>query len=254
MRTERFLREIRIAAHLTHPHIVSVHDSGEAAGCVYYVMPYVEGESLRQRLEREGPLPLADTLRIARQVADALAFAHERNIVHRDIKPENILLCGGHAVVADFGIARAVSAAGGPRLTKGGRTVGTPSYMSPEQATGQADLDARCDVYSLGCVVYEMLAGHPPFTGRSLEEVLMRHQLDPVPSLHTARPVVPEAIDRAVRKALAKAPADRFTSMATFAGALTGGRFTPSLDRRPAISSWWWGTLRRIVDWTRGHP
>ena len=152
---ERFLREIQIAARLQHPNILPLHDSGEANGLLYYVMPYVEGESLRARLEREGQLPIEDALDIACQVADALAYAHSHDVVHRDIKPENILLSGGHALVADFGIARAITAAGGERLTETGLAVGTPAYMSPEQAAADARVDARSDIYSLGCVIYE---------------------------------------------------------------------------------------------------
>src|SRR5213594_3511130 len=175
---ERFLREIETAAGLNHPHILPLHDSGEAAGWLYYVMPLVEGESLRSRLDRERQLPLADALQIAREAADALSYAHCHNVVHRDIKPENILLSSGHALVADFGIARAITAAGGERLTQTGVTVGTPGYMSPEQASGERDLDGRSDVYSLACVLYEMLAGNPPFLGTSARAILARQSLD----------------------------------------------------------------------------
>src|SRR5712691_13559062 len=177
VRTERFLREIHIAAKLTHPHIMPLHDSGEVHGFLYYVMPYVEGESLRQRLDREQQLPVADALQIARDVADALAYAHRQDIVHRDIKPENILLEAGHAVVADFGIARALSAASGQVVTTGGVAVGTAVYMSPEQGAGSRELDGRSDVYSLGCVLYEMLAGRAPFTGEIPQEILAQHAL-----------------------------------------------------------------------------
>src|SRR5436309_13768341 len=162
---ERFLREIDTAARLNHPHILPLHDSGEAEGFLFYVMPYVEGESLRDRLTRERQLPLGDALQITREVADALSYAHSHDVVHRDVKPENILLSGGHAVVVDFGIGRAITAAGGDRLTESGISVGTPAYMSPEQATGDTQLDGRSDLYSLACVLYEMLAGHPPFLG-----------------------------------------------------------------------------------------
>jgi len=164
--TDRFLREIEIAASLTHPHIVPLHDSGEADSFAYYVMPYVEGESLRERLSRETQLPLDGAVQIAREVADALAYAHSHDVVHRDIKPENILLEAGHAVVSDFGIARAISAAGGEKLTATGLAVGTPAYMSPEQLAGGEHVDGRTDVYSLGCVLYEMLAGSRPSPGR----------------------------------------------------------------------------------------
>src|SRR5207237_174767 len=175
---ERFLREIEIAATLNHPHILAVHDSGEAAGILYYVMPYVEGKSLRDRLRRDMRLPLEEALQIAREVADALGYAHQGGVIHRDIKPENILFQAGHAVVADFGIARAITTAAGTRgaaLTQPGVTIGTPDYMSPEQAAGEGELDGRCDQYALACVLYEMLAGRPPFTGPSVESVLLRH-------------------------------------------------------------------------------
>ncbi len=172
---ERFLREIEIAAGLHHPHILPLYDSGDADGTLYYVMPFVDGESLRARLEREKQLPIADALRVAREVADALSYAHSRGVVHRDIKPENILLQAGHAVVADFGIARAVSAAGEERLTGTGMSLGTPAYMSPEQAAGEREIDGRSDLYCLGCVLYEMLAGQPPFTGPTVESVIHQH-------------------------------------------------------------------------------
>src|SRR5262245_15971521 len=172
---ERFLREIEIAARLQHPHILGLLDSGEAQGLLYYVMPYVEGESLRERLNRELQLPLEDPLRLAREVAEALDYAHREGVVHRDIKPENILLAAGHAVVADFGIARAVSAAGGPKLTTTGTAIGTPTYMSPEQVMGTRELDGRSDIYNLGCVLYEMLAGVPPFTGATGQSLAHQH-------------------------------------------------------------------------------
>jgi serine/threonine protein kinase/tetratricopeptide (TPR) repeat protein len=218
--SERFLREVRITARLNHPHILPLLDSGEADGFVYYAMPYVEGESLRDRLDREKQLPLDDALQIAREVADALSYAHSHDVVHRDIKPENVLLESGHATVADFGIARAITAAGGERLTETGIAVGTPAYMSPEQGAGSGEVDGRSDIYSLGCVLYEMLAGHPPFSGSSAQEVLARHSLDAVPLLTAARPTVPLAIHRAVNTALAKVPADRFRTAAQFAEAL----------------------------------
>jgi TolB-like protein/tRNA A-37 threonylcarbamoyl transferase component Bud32/Tfp pilus assembly protein PilF len=231
---ERFLREIEIAARLTHPHILPLHDSGEAAGFLYYVMPFVEGESLRDRLNREAQLPVEEAVRIAREVASALSYAHSHDVVHRDIKPENILLSGGEAVVADFGIARAIVAAGTETLTDTGLTVGTPGYMSPEQATGAMRLDGRSDVYSLGCVLYEMLAGHPPFLGTTAQEILARHSLDPVPPLRTIRPELLLSLERAVLKALAKSPADRFPSAAAFGESLTQTGTPPSLARRAA--------------------
>ena len=223
--TERFLREIEIAAALNHPHILAVHDSGEAAGVLYYVMPYVEGESLRDRLRRDKQLPLEEALQLTREVADALDYAHHEGVVHRDIKPENILLQAGHAVVADFGIARAVTtAAEGTRstaLTLPGMPIGTPDYMSPEQALGERELDGRCDQYALACVLYEMLAGRPPFTGTSAEGVLLRHLTVEAPRVTDLAPAVPRPVAAALARALAKAPADRFSRMAAFVAALT---------------------------------
>src|SRR5947207_12206124 len=233
---ERFLREIEIAARLTHPHILPLHDSGEVGGFLYYVMPFVEGESLRDRLNRERQLPVEEAVRIAREVATALSHAHGHNLVHRDIKPENILLSGGEAVVADFGIARAIVAAGADKLTDTGLAVGTPGYMSPEQAMAQQHIDGRADIYALGCVLYEMLAGHPPFLGTTAQEILARHTLDPVPPLRTIRRELPEAIEHAVRKALAKAPADRWRSPAAFSEALGRAVAPPSVTRRAARS------------------
>jgi DNA-binding SARP family transcriptional activator len=226
---KRFLREIAIAAGLHHPHILQLYDSGalETPGSVpslYYVMPFAGGESLRERLTKEVQLPLEDALRIAREVAEALAYAHLRGVVHRDIKPENLLLESGHALVADFGIAHALDLAGGERLSLTGVTLGSPSYMSPEQAAASPGIDGRSDIYSLGCVLYEMLAGEPPFSGRTTQAILARHAADPVPSLCTVRPEVPVAIERAVGRALAKAPADRFADASQFREALaTGG-------------------------------
>src|SRR5438552_967139 len=195
---------------ISHPHILPLHDSGQVDGFLYYVMPFVEGESLRGRLEREQQLPLEDALQITREVADALSFAHSRDVVHRDIKPENSLFQAGHAVVSDFGIARAITAAASGTRTEAGIPIGTPGYMSPEQAAAELHLDGRSDVYSLGCVLYEMLAGGPPFTGPTPQAVLARHSLDPVPALRTVRQAVPLAVEQAVMKALEKMPADRF--------------------------------------------
>ena len=185
---ERFQREIAIAARLTHPHILTLHDSGEADGLLYYVMPFLQGESVRDWLGRKQQLPVAEAVRIGAEVASALDYAHRRGVVHRDIKPENILLEGGYAIVADFGIARAKSAAESSAITQTGITIGTPTYMSPEQSVAAQDLDGRSDIYSLGCVVYEMLAGQPPFHGSSLREILSRHAMDPVPSVRQVRP------------------------------------------------------------------
>jgi serine/threonine-protein kinase len=217
---ERFLREIEITARLAHPHILPLLDSGAANGLLYYLMPYVEGESLRQRLISEKQLSIEDALGITRDVADALAYAHCLGIIHRDIKPENILFEAGHAVVSDFGIARAITAAGGETLTETGFVMGTPAYMSPEQTAGDYEVDGRSDIYALACVVYEMLAGEPPFTGPTPQAVLARHAVDPVPPLRTLRPRVPEAVDIAIEQALAKVPADRFLTAGLFAKAL----------------------------------
>jgi len=216
---ERFLREIDIAAGLTHPHILALYDSGQAADLLYYVMPYIEGETLRGRLERERQVPVADAVRIASEIADALGYAHSRGVVHRDIKPENIMFSAGSAVVADFGIARALTAATLQPITSSGVIVGTPYYMSPEQATSGA-LDGRSDIYSLGCVVYEMLTGSAPFTGPTAQAVMARHAMDVVPPIRSVRPAVSDAVERAVLTALAKVPADRFATAAQFAGAL----------------------------------
>ena len=217
---ERFLREIEIAARLNHPHILALIDSGESDGFLYYVIPYVEGESLREHLEREGQLPLEEALRIAREVASALSHAHSHDVVHRDIKPENILISGGEAVVADFGIGRAITAAARDKLTGTGIAIGTPGYMSPEQATGGARLDGRSDIYSLACVLYEMLAGDPPFVASSAHAIAARQSMDPVPRLRTVRETVPAAVEQVIGQALAKVAADRFATAAAFAEAL----------------------------------
>ncbi len=217
---ERFLREIDTAARLNHPHILALHDSGKADDFLYYVMPYVEGDSLRGRLEREKQLSIADALAITREVADALCYAHSHDVVHRDIKPENILFQAGHAVVSDFGIARAIKTAGGDRLTGTRVRIGTPGYMSPEQAEPDAEIDGRSDTYSLACVLYEMLAGEPPFLGKSAQTILARQLLEPVPPLRTVRDRVPHEVEQAIMRALARAPADRFTTAAQFADAL----------------------------------
>jgi len=216
----RFLQEIRVTSRLQHPHILPVFDSGESSGQLWYTMPFVEGESLRQRLTREKQLPVAQALRMTEDVAAALVYAHGQGVIHRDIKPENILLKGEQAVVADFGIARAIDAAGGGLLTETGLALGTPAYMSPEQAAGERGVDGRSDTYSLACVLYEMLAGEPPFTGATAQVILARHSLDPVPSLRTARRTVPAGMEQAIVRALAKVPADRYASAAEFTAAL----------------------------------
>ena len=223
---DRFLREIQVTAHLTHPNILPLLDSGRADEFLYYVTPYVEGESLRSRLERERQLPVDEAVRLAAAVAGALDYAHRHQIIHRDIKPENILLEDGQAVVADFGIARALHAAESAKLTETGVAVGTVAYMSPEQATGE-EFDGRSDIYSLGCVLYEMLAGEPPFTGPTAQVVTARRLAGSVPSLHAVRDSVPRQIEQAIGKALAKLPADRFATAAEFADALTPGGPAP---------------------------
>jgi tetratricopeptide (TPR) repeat protein/TolB-like protein len=207
---DRFLREIKITANLNHPHILPLLDSGEADSFLFYVMPYVEGESLRDRLKREKQLPIDDSLKIASEVADALGFAHDHNVIHRDIKPENILLEAKHAVVADFGVARAIEEAGETRLTETGIAIGTPAYLSPEQASGERELDGRSDVYALGCVLYEMLAGEPPFTGPTVESIVHKHLTAEPSAVSSGRPTVPDDVAATVSKALAKAPADRY--------------------------------------------
>jgi len=218
---ERFLREIKLAARLTHPHILPVYDSGEAEGLLFYVMPNMEGQSLRERLDRERQLPLELALRVARDVASALDYAHRQHVLHRDVKPENILFNEGNVMLADFGIGKALS--GGKSITQTGMFVGTPSYISPEQAAGETSLDGRTDLYSLGCVLYEMLAGEPPFTGATAQIIISKRFASPIPKVRAARDV-PEAIDEAVTRALARTPADRFSSAADFIDALTVSR------------------------------
>jgi serine/threonine protein kinase/tetratricopeptide (TPR) repeat protein len=226
---ERFLREIKLAAGLTHPHILPVYDSGEAGGLLFYVMPNMEGRSVRERLDRERQLPLEEALRTAREVASALDYAHRHQVVHRDIKPENILLHEGAAMVADFGIGKALS--GGGSLTQTGMAVGTPTYMSPEQAGGESEIDGRSDLYSLGCVLYEMLAGEPPFTGPTVQAVITKRFVTPVPSVRATRDV-PETVDRAIARATARTPADRFATAADFAAALAPPRESGATTHR----------------------
>ncbi len=220
---DRFLREIHIAARLVHPGILPLHDSGECDGFVYYVMPFLEGETLRDRLRREGPLPIDTVSAVARALAAALDYAHRQGVVHRDIKPDNVIFHEGAPLLADFGVARAVWESGRPdQITESGVAVGTPDYMSPEQASGETDLDGRSDQYSLACVVYEMLAGEPPFAGPSARAVMARHVTAVPPSLRARRPEVSVAMDAAVRRALAKEPAQRFATTLEFADALSG--------------------------------
>ncbi len=232
---DRFLQEIRTTARLNHPHILPLHDSGEADGFLFYVMPYVEGETLRHRIQREGQLPLEEALRITSEVADALSFAHSQGVVHRDIKPENVLLEAGHAVVADFGVACAVSAVGADRLTATGFAVGTPAYMSPEQASGDQRIDGRSDIYSLACVLYEMLAGEPPHTGPTPQAILARQLTGEVRSLQPVRTSVGPELDDAIKRALAPAPADRYATATEFSQAVTG-RLAPRRRRRSSIA------------------
>ncbi|HVF38400.1 MAG TPA: serine/threonine-protein kinase, partial [Gemmatimonadaceae bacterium] len=216
---ERFRREIQIATSLNHPHILTLYDSGEVGGLLYYVMPFIEGESLRQRMDRDKQLAIDHALKITREVASALDYAHRKGVIHRDIKPENILIEDGHAIVADFGIARAISTMGsaGGALTQTGMSLGTPTYMSPEQAFAEKDIDGRSDMYSLACVLYEMLVGEPPFTGANAQAVMARHSMSEVPSMQIVRNTIPDEVEAVVNRALAKAPADRFASVAEFA-------------------------------------
>jgi eukaryotic-like serine/threonine-protein kinase len=217
---ERFLKEIELTANLQHPHILPLFDSGSAGGLLYYIMPYVDGETLRARLEREGQLPIGDALRIACEAADALQYAHDRGVVHRDIKPENILLQNGHALVADFGIALAVEQAGGQRMTQTGLSLGTPHYMAPEQAMGDKHIGPRADIYALGAVTYEMLAGEPPFTGPNSQAIVAKVITEAAPSLAAHRRTVSASADSAVARALEKLPADRWQTTSKFAEAL----------------------------------
>jgi tRNA A-37 threonylcarbamoyl transferase component Bud32/WD40 repeat protein len=233
--SERFLKEIELTANLQHPHILPLFDSGDADGQLYYVMPYVEGETLRARLDREQQLPVADAVRIAREVADALAYAHKRGVVHRDIKPENVLLQDGHALVADFGIALAVQQAGAGRLTQTGLSLGTPQYMSPEQAMGERVIDQRTDIYALGAVTYEMLAGEPPFTGPTAQAIIARAMTERPRSLVSVRETLPPAVNQAVMTALAKLPADRFSTASEFSDALTR-EGTSAVNPSPAVA------------------
>jgi serine/threonine-protein kinase len=232
---ERFEREIKLAARLQHPHIVGVFDSGEIDGRLWFAMPFIDGESLRDRLERERQLPIADAVGIAREVADALDYAHHNGVLHRDIKPENILLSGRHALIADFGIARALSA-GDERsgLTGTGMSIGSPGYMSPEQATAERQLDERTDVYSLGCVLYEMLAGEAPFTGPNAQAVIARMLTESARPIHGVRPGVSEALDVVLAKALARVPADRFPNIRAFSDALGAAMSTVTTEATPA--------------------
>jgi serine/threonine-protein kinase len=248
--TDRFAREIQVLGKLNHPHILPVLDSGEVNGLLYYVMPFVEGRSVRDKLAEDGHLPIEEALAITCDVADALGYAHGLGIIHRDIKPENILIHGGHAVVADFGIARlAQDTIGAEKLTVTGVSVGTVSYMAPEQAAGEK-ADARSDIYSLGCMLYELLAGEPPFTGPNAMAIMARHTMEMPRSIRVVRQSVPPEIEEAVLHALEKSPVDRFKSMEEFKQALLGqagtvtawrvSRGTPMRGTSPAEGRWPW--------------
>ncbi len=241
---DRFLREVRIAAKLSHPHILPLHDSGEANGFLYYVMPFVKGQSLRERLSREGELPVSDAIRMLKEIADALAHAHDEGIVHRDIKPDNVMVSGRHVLVSDFGVAKAVSEATGRNaLTTAGVALGTPSYMAPEQAAGDPNVDQRADIYALGALAYELLTGHPPFLGRTPQMVLAAHVTEVPEPVRKTRPAVPVALADAVGRCLEKKPADRFQSAADLVAMLesletpSGGHPPAEVPRRSAASS-----------------
>ena len=248
--SDRFEREIKVAAKLQHPHILGLFDSGDADGLLYYVMPFVKGESLRDRLDREGQLPVDDAIQITLEVADALGHAHAQHIIHRDIKPENILLANGHALVADFGIASAIDESSKQKLTQTGMAVGTPVYMAPEQSAGEA-VGPSADIYSLGCVLYEMLAGEPPFTGRNAAAIMARHMMETVPSIRIVRQSVPEEVEEAIFAALGKVPADRPQTAAAFSEIL-GLPLGTTVSRRATRSQT--GTRRTPSGITRAFP
>ena len=236
MGAERFQREIRLLARLQHPHILPLYDSGTTGETSYFVTAFVEGESLRERLRREHQLPIDEAVRLASEIADALDFAHQHDVVHRDIKPENILLHDGHAVVADFGIARAMRRRGAEMTTAAGLVVGSPAYMSPEQASGEPEIDGRTDIYSLASVLFEMLTGNPPFTGLSAQSIIAQRMTGAPPLLRLNRPEVPAALEAAVSKALERAPSDRYRTAGEFGGALSTCLLTPSTGER---RRWW---------------
>jgi serine/threonine-protein kinase len=263
---ERFEREIKLAAKLQHPHVLGLIDSGEANGLFYYVMPFIEGESVRDKLDREKQLSVDEALQITLEVADALGYAHAQNIIHRDIKPENVMMSNGHALVADFGIARARTEAGQSKLTQTGMAVGTPVYMSPEQATGEA-VGPSADIYSLGCMLYEMLAGEPPFSGPSAMAIMARHAMEAVPSIRIVRPAVPEEVEEAILAAMEKNVADRPKTAADFCDILgttlgatatrrVTGRHTarhrvPTGARMPAFTTEETEAAARVPMWKR---
>ena len=247
MGTERFLREIQVTARLSHPNILPLYDSGAADGLLFYVMPFIQGETLADLLAREQELPIPQALQIAREVAEALAYAHSYGVIHRDIKPANIMLSGGHAVVADFGIAHALAEAGTKKLTETGMAIGTPAYMSPEQASASEHIDARSDVYSLGCVLYEMLVGQPPFTGPTAQAVLARQSMDAVPAPSIVRKSIPPDLEAVIYTALEKSPADRYhtaTELVEALRAVSSGEHPPHTGAVPprvrkAPAAWW---------------
>src|SRR5688572_18949225 len=245
--SDRFLKEIELTASLQHPHILPLFDSGSADGQLFYVMPFVDGETLRTRLERERQLPIADAVRLATEVADALSYAHGRGVVHRDIKPENVLLQGGHALVADFGIALAVQQAGGQRMTQTGLSLGTPQYMSPEQAMGEKAVDAHTDIYALGAVTYEMLTGEPPFSGPTVQSIVAKVLTERPMAPTAVRDTIPAGVEHAVLTALAKLPADRFATAAGFATALTTERAAATATQLASPAP----TRRRRDGWLR---
>jgi eukaryotic-like serine/threonine-protein kinase len=248
---DRFPREIEIVAQLAHPHILPLHDSGELGGFLFYVMPFVEGESLREKLKREGRLPVHEAVRILREVADALAYAHEHGVVHRDIKPDNVMLSGRHAIVTDFGVAKAVSAAGGEKLTTVGLALGTPAYMSPEQAMGETDLDHRSDIYALGAMGYEMLTGEPPFDRRTAQAILSAHVMDVAEDVTAKRANLPPQLGQLIMRCLEKEKADRWQTAEAMlpvlevAGTPSGG-MTPT-DTRPITATLPKRRSRRMV-------
>ena len=227
---DRFLREIKLAARLNHPHILPLHDSGEASGFLYYVMPYVEGESLRERLDRDKQLPIEEAVHHGRAIASALDYAHRQNVVHRDIKPENVMLYEGEAMVMDFGIAKAVSAAGSETLTQTGMMIGTPAYVSPEQAAGEMNLDGRSDQYSLAVMVYEMITGERPFNGATPQAIMAKRFTETPKPLRTVRRDTPENVEKAVMRAMATEPTGRYTTSAQFGQALASGGVTTPTD------------------------
>jgi serine/threonine protein kinase len=253
---DRFLAEIKTTANLQHPHILPLHDSGEADGFLFYVMPYIEGETLRDHLDREKQLPVDDAVRIASEVADALDYAHRQDVIHRDIKPENILLHDGRALVADFGIALAASKGGATRMTETGMSLGTPQYMSPEQAMGEREITARSDVYALGAVLYEMLSGDPPFSGSTAQAIVARVVTESPRSLTMQRHTIPPNVEQAVLKSLEKLPADRCATAAEFSQALKDTHFTAAtesliaapVEAQPA-ATWWRDWRRCSIRW-----